>query len=89
LDFVGGDRPLRREPLQSARGARNYDGEALLTRRELNKTDFELIEKAFELVVAHFKNMTDRTILLRVEELRQEFKDAHTGWLWFEEKEGK
>jgi hypothetical protein len=69
--------------------ARGIRERARMTRRELNKTDFELIEKAFELVVAHFQKMTDKTILLRVEELRQEFKDAHTGWLWFEEKEGK
>lgn len=58
-----------------------------MTRRELNKTDFELIEKALELVVSHFRK--EPAVLLKVEELRQEFKDAHTGWLWFEEQEGK
>ena len=54
-----------------------------MTRRELNLEDFQLIEKALELVVSHFKQ--EPTVLLKVEELRQEFKDAHTGWLWFEE----
>ena len=58
-----------------------------MTRRELNKTDFELIEKAFELVVSHFRQ--EPAVLLKVEELRQEFKDAHTGWLWFEEDRAK
>ena len=57
-----------------------------MTRRELNLTDFQLIEKALELVIANFRTEPDKAVLLTAEELRQEFKDAHPGWLWFEDK---
>jgi hypothetical protein len=89
LGDPGRDRAFRRVPLQSARGARDYDGETILTRRELSKTDFQLIEEALALVVSHFQKETSPAVRRKAEELRQEFKDAHTGWLWFEEAEGK
>jgi hypothetical protein len=89
LGDPGRDRAVRRVPLQFARGARDYGREALLTRRELSKTDFQLIEEALALVVSHFQKETSPAVRRKAEELRQEFKDAHTGWLWFEEAEGK
>ena len=57
-----------------------------MKRRELSKLDFEEIDKALELVVEHFRLTGKNVAMFHARTLRNEFKDAHTGWLWFEDE---
>ena len=72
--------------LQRNAGIRDCAGEALLRRHELSKADFDIVDKALELVVNQFLHDKHGAEAVRVDEVRKQFQEAHTGWLWFEEE---
>jgi hypothetical protein len=53
-----------------------------MEKRELGKTDFELIDEAFK---ALLKSQPDPMTADKVADLRDKFRDAFTGWLEIEE----
>ena len=57
-----------------------------MRRRELSKIDFEEIDKGLELVVKHFEATKQNIAMFHADDLRKAFKEAHTGWLWFEDE---
>ena len=53
-----------------------------MEKRELGKTDFELIDDAFK---ALLKSQPDPMTADKIADLRDKFRDAYTGWLEIEE----
>jgi hypothetical protein len=53
-----------------------------MEKRELGKTDFELIDDAFK---ALLKSQPDPMTADKIADLRDKFRDAFTGWLEIEE----
>jgi hypothetical protein len=60
-----------------------------MMRHELSKYDFECIDHALDLTIDSLRKSRNFISATAAEELRKQFKDAHTGWLWFEDQEKK
>jgi hypothetical protein len=70
-------------PLERAKMERSFVRSAAVEKRELSKTDFEMIDDAFKALLQ--SSHPNPLVEAKIVDLREKFRDAFTGWLEIEE----